>query len=179
VKHNGFLRKRAVEAVCSRRRETWRSPHDSIALNEHHTGDGAISYKHACALGCEGIVSKGLGSPYRARRVDCWLKVKNPAAPAVTREAEEMEYIRQQEMIRWLAGFKRSLSAQRTTICPNFARGTVPCSRVVLDEKYGEGVHRWRCDKAGDAIEASLKPRPACRDRRAGVTIQGGESTIC
>ena len=27
--------------------------------------------------------------PYRSGRADCWLKVKNPAAPAVTREAEE------------------------------------------------------------------------------------------
>ena len=36
-----------------------------------------------------GIVSKRLGSPYRSGRADCWLKVKNPAAPAVTREAEE------------------------------------------------------------------------------------------
>ena len=26
-------------------------------------------YKHACALGCEGIVSKRLGSPYRAGRL--------------------------------------------------------------------------------------------------------------
>jgi bifunctional non-homologous end joining protein LigD len=48
-----------------------------------------IVYQHACALGCEGIVSKRLGSPYRAARADCWLKVKNPAAPAVTRKAEE------------------------------------------------------------------------------------------
>jgi ATP-dependent DNA ligase len=46
-------------------------------------------YKHACALGCEGIVSKRLGSAYRSGRVDHWLKVKNPAAPAVRREAEE------------------------------------------------------------------------------------------
>ena len=32
----------------------------------HYDGDGAIIYTHACALGCEGIVSKRLGSPYRA-----------------------------------------------------------------------------------------------------------------
>jgi hypothetical protein len=43
----------------------------------------------AFELGCEGIVSKRLGSPCRSGRADCWLKVKNPAAPAVTREAEE------------------------------------------------------------------------------------------
>jgi len=40
-----------------------RLPHDGIALNEHYEGDGATIYKHACALGCEGIVSKRLGSP--------------------------------------------------------------------------------------------------------------------
>jgi hypothetical protein len=30
-----------------------------------------------------------LGSSYRSGRADCWVKVKNPAAPAVMREAEE------------------------------------------------------------------------------------------
>ena len=62
---------------------------DGIAFNKHFKGDGAAIFKHACALGCEGTVSKRLGSAYRAGRVDCWLKVKNPAAPAVKREAEE------------------------------------------------------------------------------------------
>jgi hypothetical protein len=37
---------------------------------EHCSGDGAIIYKHACALGCEGVVSKRLGSQYRAGRPD-------------------------------------------------------------------------------------------------------------
>ena len=36
-----------------------------IAFNEHYVGNGAIIFEHACALGCEGIVSKRLGSPYR------------------------------------------------------------------------------------------------------------------
>ena len=35
------------------------------------------------------IVSKRIGSPYRAGRSADWIKVKNPAAPAVKREAEE------------------------------------------------------------------------------------------
>jgi hypothetical protein len=34
-------------------------------------------------------VSKRLGLPYRAGRSAHWLKIKNPAAPAVRREAEE------------------------------------------------------------------------------------------
>ena len=44
---------------------------------------------NACALGCEGIVSKRLGSPYRSGRPDCWVKVKNPTAPAAKRLDEE------------------------------------------------------------------------------------------
>ena len=37
----------------------------------------------------EGIVSKRLGSRYRSGRSPDWLKMKNPDAPAVKREAEE------------------------------------------------------------------------------------------
>jgi ATP-dependent DNA ligase len=66
-----------------------RLPHHGIAINEVFSGEGAVIYKHACALGCEGIVSKRLGSPYRAGRSAHWLKVKNPAAPAVRREVDE------------------------------------------------------------------------------------------
>ena len=61
----------------------------SIVLNEHYEEDGAIVLREACKLGCKGIVSKRLGSPYRSGRVAHWVKVKNPNAPAVRREAEE------------------------------------------------------------------------------------------
>jgi bifunctional non-homologous end joining protein LigD len=63
--------------------------HTSIVVNEHFTGDGATIFEHACKLGCEGIVSKRLGSPYRSGRSDHWIKVKNPKSPAVKREAGE------------------------------------------------------------------------------------------
>ena len=46
-------------------------------------------FRHACKLGLEGIVSKRKGSPYRSGRSPDWLKMKNPEAPAVKREAEE------------------------------------------------------------------------------------------
>jgi bifunctional non-homologous end joining protein LigD len=39
-----------------------RLQHDGMALNEAFSGDGTVIYKHACALGCEGIVSKRIGS---------------------------------------------------------------------------------------------------------------------
>jgi bifunctional non-homologous end joining protein LigD len=61
----------------------------SIVLNQHYDGDGEIVFSLACKLGCEGIVSKRLGSTYRRGRSPLWLKVKNPKAPAVKREAEE------------------------------------------------------------------------------------------
>jgi bifunctional non-homologous end joining protein LigD len=63
--------------------------HLSIALNETFGENGEIVFSEACKLGCEGIVSKRLGSPYRSARSAHWLKVKNPKAPAVKREAEE------------------------------------------------------------------------------------------
>jgi bifunctional non-homologous end joining protein LigD len=61
----------------------------SIVLNEYFEEDGATVFREACRLGCEGIVSKKLGSIYRSGRSPLWLKVKNPNAPAVKREAEE------------------------------------------------------------------------------------------
>ena len=36
--------------------------HPGIVVNQHYDGDGAIIFQHACALGCEGIVSKRHGS---------------------------------------------------------------------------------------------------------------------
>jgi bifunctional non-homologous end joining protein LigD len=63
--------------------------HDGIALNAHFNADGPSVFEQACALGCEGIVSKRLGSHYRSGRVDHWLKIKNPHAPAARREREE------------------------------------------------------------------------------------------
>ena len=83
------LRRQPVERRKAVLADLLRDTSDGIAFNQHFDGDGAIIFEHACALGCEGIVSKRLGSPYRSGRVDHWLKIKNPAAPAVKREAEE------------------------------------------------------------------------------------------
>jgi ATP-dependent DNA ligase len=52
-------------------------------------GDGYMLFEHMCKRCCEGIVSKRLGSLYRSGRSPHWLKIKNPKAPAVKREAEE------------------------------------------------------------------------------------------
>ena len=60
-----------------------RGPNAGIVVNEVFEGDGDILFAHACKLGCEGIVSKRLGSPYRSGRSPHWVKVKNPKAAAV------------------------------------------------------------------------------------------------
>ena len=51
--------------------------------------DGPIVFEHACKLGCEGIVSKRKGSPYKSGRSRYWIKSENCDSIAVKRESEE------------------------------------------------------------------------------------------
>jgi ATP-dependent DNA ligase len=61
-----------------------------LRFNEHmDEQNGPLVFQHACKLGLEGIVSKRRNSRYRSGRSSDWIKSKNPAAPAVKREAEE------------------------------------------------------------------------------------------
>jgi bifunctional non-homologous end joining protein LigD len=83
------LRRSPIEDRKGALADMLRKTRDGIAFNTHYAADGVTVFKHACTLGCEGIVSKRLGSPYQSGRVGHWLKIKNPAAPAVKREAEE------------------------------------------------------------------------------------------
>jgi bifunctional non-homologous end joining protein LigD len=83
------LRRQPIEIRKDLLAKLLKGSHSSIVLNEHFEEDGAAVYRAACQLGCEGIVSKRLGSPYRSGRSPHWVKVKNPNAPAVKREAEE------------------------------------------------------------------------------------------
>jgi hypothetical protein len=92
--HSGLrpLKKRRRSPIEQRKRKLAklaRGPHPGNVLNEVFEGDGHILFEHACKLGCEGVVSKRLGSAYRSGRSPYWLKIKNPKAPAVRREAEE------------------------------------------------------------------------------------------
>jgi bifunctional non-homologous end joining protein LigD len=60
------LRRLPIEARKAGLAQLIRGPHPGIAINEHYVGDGEIVYQQACQLGCEGIVSKRLGSLYRS-----------------------------------------------------------------------------------------------------------------
>jgi bifunctional non-homologous end joining protein LigD len=48
-------------------------------LSEHLSAEqGEAMFRHACAMGLEGIVSKKLASRYKSGAYKSWLKVKNP-----------------------------------------------------------------------------------------------------
>jgi hypothetical protein len=65
-----------------------RSLHPGIVLNEHYDGDG----RDRVQVRLHRLRGHRVEAPQLALswgRADCWAKVKNPAARAVTREAEE------------------------------------------------------------------------------------------
>ena len=65
------LRRSSIEYRKCKLARLLRRPDLGIVLNEHYEGDDEIIFKQACKLGCEGIVSKRLGSLYGqgARRI--------------------------------------------------------------------------------------------------------------
>jgi bifunctional non-homologous end joining protein LigD len=66
-----------------------RKARDGIRLSEHiDNADGEAVFRHACAMGLEGIVAKRRDRPYRSGRSPDWIKVKNSDAPAATRVIE-------------------------------------------------------------------------------------------
>jgi ATP-dependent DNA ligase len=84
------LRREPLEVRKATLASVLRKAGPGVQLNEHlEHEDGEVVFRHACKMGLEGIVSKRLGSSYRSGRSKDWLKMKNPAAPAVKREAEE------------------------------------------------------------------------------------------
>jgi bifunctional non-homologous end joining protein LigD len=83
------LRREPIERRKALLAKLLKGSHSSIVLNAYYEEEGEIVFREACKLGCEDIVSKRLGSIYRRGRSPLWVKVKNPNAPAVKREAEE------------------------------------------------------------------------------------------
>jgi hypothetical protein len=79
------IRREPIEDRRRRLAAPLRLPYAGIAINEHFGDEGPTIYKHACALGCEGSVSKRLGSSYRAGRSATGSR---SAAPAVMRVVE-------------------------------------------------------------------------------------------
>jgi len=65
-----------------------REAEHGLRLSEHLDDDGATVFRHVCALGLEGVVSKRRNAPYRSGRSPHWLKIKNPTSPAAKRIAK-------------------------------------------------------------------------------------------
>jgi bifunctional non-homologous end joining protein LigD len=60
-----------------------------IRFSEHlDATDGQTVFQHACRMGLEGIAAKRIDRPYRSGRSPDWVKIKNPDAPAASREFE-------------------------------------------------------------------------------------------
>jgi bifunctional non-homologous end joining protein LigD len=57
------LRRHPIEHRKRKLTNLARAPHPGMVLNTFFEIDGEIVFEHACKLGCEGIVSKRLGSP--------------------------------------------------------------------------------------------------------------------
>ena len=84
------LRRQPIQVRKAALARLLRSSLPGIRLVQHlQHEDGEFIFRHACQLGYEGIVSKLIGSSYRSGRTRDWIKMKNPAAPAARREAEE------------------------------------------------------------------------------------------
>lgn len=83
------LRRHPIEDRKTALAKLLRKAQTGLQLCEHIDAPGGVVFAHASAIGCEGIVSKRLGSHYVSGRTDVWVKTKNPASPAVKRESEE------------------------------------------------------------------------------------------
>src|SRR5579863_3155286 len=59
------LRREPIEVRKATLKGLLRRARPGVAFNRHFEVNGTVVYEQACALGCEGIVSKRLGSPYR------------------------------------------------------------------------------------------------------------------
>ncbi len=76
------IRKANLARLLSRRT-------DGIFIAPFEQGEiGPDLFHAACNMGLEGLVSKHRDRSYRAGRSPHWVKVKNPASPAMTRAAE-------------------------------------------------------------------------------------------
>jgi ATP-dependent DNA ligase len=52
---------------------------DAILFSEALAAEGELVFRKASELGCEGVISKRVGSAYWSGRCRTWTKVRNPA----------------------------------------------------------------------------------------------------
>ena len=80
------LRRKAWEARRKALARRLRGVGQGVRLSEHMDGeDGPAMFRHASAMGLEGIVSNRRDAAYRSGRSSHWIKLKNPNALAMRR----------------------------------------------------------------------------------------------
>jgi bifunctional non-homologous end joining protein LigD len=72
------LRKLTIEDRRAKLAHLLRAEPDGLVFSESIAGDGERVFRHACALGAEGIVSKRIGSAYASGRCPAWMKTLCP-----------------------------------------------------------------------------------------------------
>jgi bifunctional non-homologous end joining protein LigD len=90
--NGGDLRAEPLEVRKGKLERLLAHSSSGLRLVEHMEGDGPIIFRHACKLKLEGIVSKRKDLGYRSGPSRIWLKIKNPAAPAVMRIIEDQAW---------------------------------------------------------------------------------------
>jgi bifunctional non-homologous end joining protein LigD len=79
------LRAVPIEARKQKLAKLVRNAGAGLHRSEHLHGDGMEIFEHACKLGCEGIVSKRVGSRYVSGRTDNWIR-RRPRSSARLRK---------------------------------------------------------------------------------------------
>jgi hypothetical protein len=77
------LGQRAINGKAAEQRLRVRKEQSAPLLRDWKRGYGAATFRQACSMGLEGIVSKRLSAPYRSGPSRDWIKVKNPDSPAM------------------------------------------------------------------------------------------------
>jgi bifunctional non-homologous end joining protein LigD len=70
------LRDEPLHARKALLKELLEHAEDPVRFSAHIVGNGPIVLDNACKLGCEGVISKRMDSPYTGRRTHNWLKSK-------------------------------------------------------------------------------------------------------
>jgi bifunctional non-homologous end joining protein LigD len=90
------VRPLSVEERKTELKALLRKEHPGITFNRTFDVEGSIVFHHACKLGCEGIVSKRLGSKYRGDRSADWIKAQEPGGTGCeARGRRRLEHIGQ------------------------------------------------------------------------------------
>jgi hypothetical protein len=170
------LRRRPIEERKRRLAALMRGAPSSIVLNQHFDGDGAIIYKHACALGCEGIVSKRLGSPCRSGRCAHWVKPRRQSRANQKKIGGEGAGATRSVNWRGRALNEEGLPAQEAHSQP--ARRSLSVADCHETSAYGV-THDVAVGAARIAVEWSASEAPQTVTLSASVALLIAQSLLC